>query len=161
MHPAQGIIRVEEGDGRLQPMQEITARCGNRCDLCPLYEKNFSPDEAEVINDRLYKYHHAGEGPHPRYTRGCDGCLSGGYVAREGCKIRECVTTKGLTTCAECEELFCELLEADMTIVEGALSHHNGEMSQEDYERYFRPFLIRERLTTLRAHHGKVSRPCL
>ena len=132
-------------------MQEITARCGNRCDLCPLYKENFSPAEAEAINDRLYKYHHVGEGPRPHYTRGCDGCLSKGYVAREGCAIRACVTSRGFATCADCGELFCGLLEADMAVVEEALDRHGPAMPQEDYDKYFRPFLIRKVLLQLRA----------
>jgi len=82
-------------------MQEITARCGNRCDLCPLYMANFNAAEAEAINDRLYQFHHASEGVRPHYAQGCDGCLSGGYVARADCPIRKCATDRALVTCAD------------------------------------------------------------
>ena len=131
-------------------MQEIIARCGNRCDLCPLYKDNFRRAEAQEINRLLYKYHHASVGPQPHYTRGCEGCLSDGYIAREGCEIRKCVNTKRLSICADCQSLFCGLLEADMEVLEGALRHQGADISQEDYQRYFKPFLIRERLATIR-----------
>ena len=128
-------------------MHEIIARCGNRCNLCPLYRENFNPAEIEEVNERLYKYHHASQGPRPQYTKGCDGCLSEGYIAREGCAIRECATRKGFRTCIDCPDLFCDLLKADMEVVEGALARRRDNMPQEDYDRYFKPFLIREVLT--------------
>lgn len=132
-------------------MLEMVARCGNRCDLCPLFKDNFSPDHAEAVNNLLFKYHHGGEGPRPHYTRGCDGCLSDGYVAREGCEIRHCATTRRISTCADCRNLFCSILESDMAVIEGALTRFGSSLSQDDYERYFRPFMIRNRLTALRS----------
>ncbi len=131
-------------------MQEIIARCGNRCDLCPLYQDNFSQADAPEINNLVYRCHNAGKGPKPRYTPGCEGCLGDGYVAREGCEIRNCVNTHQFSTCADCERLFCDLLEADLAVVEGALRDRRMDMSQIDYQKYFRPFLIREKLTALR-----------
>jgi hypothetical protein len=135
-------------------MQEVIAKCGNRCDLCPLYRDHFDLIGPEEINGRLYKYHHGGRGTPPQYTRGCDGCMSEGFVVREGCPIRECVDGRGLRTCADCERLFCALLEADMGVVEGALARHAGRIPQEDYDRYFRPFLIRSMLSRLRSERG-------
>jgi hypothetical protein len=38
-------------------MQSIIAKCGNRCDLCPLYRDNFIAEEAAAIDDALYTYH--------------------------------------------------------------------------------------------------------
>ncbi len=138
-------------------MSEIIARCGNRCDLCPLFSENFSAAEAGPINKALYKYHHGGVGSPPRYARACDGCLGSGYVAREGCGIRRCVQAKGLGTCAECEGLFCSLLETDIAVVEGALAKHRKTMPKQDYERYFQPFMIRQMLLDLRV--GRRSTP--
>jgi len=130
-------------------MQRILAKCGNRCDLCPLYAENFDVAESDEINARLYKYHHNSTGTPPCYQRGCDGCLSGGYIARQDCLIRECVNQRGFQTCAECEGLFCDLLEADMQVIEGAIARHGGDMPREDYSRYLRPFLIRKTLSQL------------
>jgi hypothetical protein len=138
-------------------MRAIIARCGNRCDLCPLYKDNFTEGAAEKITADLYKYHQANQGPRPIYTRACDGCLSKGYVARERCRIRECATGRGFATCAECESLFCTLLESDMEIVEGALARCATTMPREDYERYFQPFLIREVLLSLRSSKRKAT----
>jgi Protein of unknown function (DUF3795) len=132
-------------------MQMIFAKCGNCCDLCPLYKENFSASDADLINAGHYKYHHAGQGPHPNYAQACDGCLSDGYVARKNCCIRECVTNKAFATCAECDQLFCSLLKADMEVIEGARARYATTMSKEDYEKYFRPFLTRETLLNLRS----------
>lgn len=126
------------------------ARCGNRCDLCPLYVGNFNPEEADALNDSLYKYHYGSEGPRPHYTAGCDGCRSEGTIARPGCAIRACVIEKRLNSCAQCPQLYCQLLEADMTVIQSALAQHRASMPQADFDRFFRPFLIRETLARLR-----------
>ncbi len=140
-------------------MQGIVAECGNRCDQCLLYVENFNVAETDAINAGLYKYHHNSTGTPPHYQRACDGCLSGGYLARQNCPIRECVGRRGLRTCAECEELFCDLLEADMQIIEGAVARYEGNLSQEDYDRYLRPFLIRKTLTQLRSEKATDDGP--
>jgi len=132
-------------------MPDIMARCGNRCHLCPLYKDNFSLATSETVNLALYKYHHNSQGPQPHYNLACDGCLSDGQVAREGCRIRECALRKAFATCAECDDLFCSLLEADMGIVEDALARHISTIPSEDYDSYFRPFLIRQVLSDLRS----------
>ncbi len=138
-------------------MEEIIAKCGNRCDLCPLYKGNFSAMEAEKVNAMLYKYHQGSQGPPPRYSRGCDGCLAEGYRPRQDCKIRECGIAKRLSTCADCPDLFCGLLEADMAVVEGSLARHGAGMPPEDFGRYFRPFMIREMLTALRRRKDRAT----
>jgi hypothetical protein len=137
-------------------MKPIVARCGNRCDLCPLFTDNFAFEEAAKINAGLYKYHHASCGPQPHHVRGCDGCLGEGYVARARCAIRACALERQLATCAQCSDMYCELLEHDMNIVEAALTRHKEEMSQWDFDRFFRPFLIREALARLRHERESV-----
>lgn len=131
-------------------MQPIIAKCGNRRDLCPLYKENFSPTEVEAINGQLYKYHHDSRGPRPCHSRGCEGCLVDGYRPRQECRIRQCAMTRQLPTCADCPDLFCRLLDADMAVAEGSLARYGEGMPPEDFARYFKPFMIRERLTLLR-----------
>jgi hypothetical protein len=131
-------------------MQPVIARCGNRCDLCPLFHGNFRAEEVSTINEGLYKYHHRGKGPRPQYEAGCDGCLSDGYGARQGCRIRACAIENGLSTCSRCPQLYCELLEKDMAIIEGALAQEGASLPLSDFDRFFRPFLNREALARLR-----------
>jgi len=131
-------------------MQPIIARCGNRCDLCPIFRDNFTSEQAGAINEGLYKYHHRGEGPRPHYTVPCDGCLGDRHVAREGCLIRACVIKKSFANCARCPQMYCQLLEEDMAVIEGSLSQHRGAIPETDFEKFFRPFLIREALAHLR-----------
>ncbi len=128
----------------------ITARCGNRCDLCPLFRENFNPGEAPAVNAALFKYHCGSTGPRPRHSRGCDGCLGQGHLARERCPIRACAIGRGFSTCARCPEMYCRLLEHDMAIIEEALSRHGATLSLGEFDAYFRPFLIREALAELR-----------
>ncbi len=131
-------------------MQPVIARCGNRCDLCPLFRGNFTAASAAAVNRGIYRYHHDGEGPKPHYAHACDGCLSDGRLARPGCAIRACVLGKGYATCAECPHLYCDLLERDMVVIEGALAKHRDDLDAADFDLFFRPFLIREALGHLR-----------
>jgi hypothetical protein len=150
--PSQDCHVICDGDlsqvegGAMEP---IIARCGNRCDLCPLFKENFTPEAAPAINDALYKYHCGGEGPRPQYSRACDGCLSDGHIARQACQIRVCVIEKGFSICARCPQMYCQLLEHDMAIIEGALSQHRTALPPTDFQMFFRPFLIREALARL------------
>lgn len=140
-------------------MSAIYARCGNRCDLCPLYAGNLQAIGCRRVNEGLLKYHQQGMGTPPSYSRPCDGCLSAGYVAREDCPIRNCANSRGLATCASCGELFCHLLVHDMAIIEGAVERYRGSISQEDYDRFLRPFLIRDALSRLRTGQSVGDEP--
>lgn len=140
-------------------MQRIIAKCGNRCDLCPLYVENYSAIGWEEINNGLYKYHQQSTGTPPRYRQACDGCLSGGYIAREDCPIRKCANSRSLETCADCEELFCGLLKEDMKIIEGAVERYRGNIPEEDFDRYLKPFLIREALLKIRSERSPAEKP--
>ena len=131
-------------------MQGALGKCGNRCDLCPLYVENFTAGDAGRINALLHRYHQGGMGTPPQYTRGCDGCPSEGYIARVDCPIRQCADRGRLETCAPCEDMFCELLEEDMQIIEGAVARWGDKIPQEDFDRYLKPFLVRATLSRLR-----------
>ncbi len=139
-------------------MPMIIAKCGNRCDLCPLYVENYSAIGWEKINNSLYKYHQQNTGAPPHHTQPCDGCLSVGYVARKDCRIRKCANSRSLDTCAECEELFCSLLKEDMKIIECAVERFRGDVPEEDFNRYLKPFLIREVLLTIRSEKRSANR---
>ena len=135
-------------------MHTTIARCGNRCDLCPLFVQNFSVDLCDEINQALYRYHNGSRGTPPRYEKGCAGCLSEGYRAREDCPVRECAGRRGPATCADRDSLFCNPLEADMAVIEGAIARYAASVPPEDYDRYLRPFLIRETLSRLRQENS-------
>ncbi len=57
---------------------------------------------------------------------------------------------KGYATCAECPHLYCDLLERDMAVIEGALAKHRDDLNAADFDLFFRPVLIREALGQLR-----------
>ena len=128
---------------------DIVARCGNRCDLCPLYRDNITRIGREAANRGIYRYHQRERGKAPDFGP-CDGCLSEGETVRRGCRIRACANGKVLPSCAHCADLFCGLLEADMVIVESAMRDFGGTMPAADYRWFVQPFLIRALLTSLR-----------
>ena len=120
-------------------MEEILSKCGNRCDLCPAYCKNIDKFDKQKISDGWFKYHGFRK---PAEDIGCAGCLNKGKHDREGCPIKGCAEKRDLKSCGCCNDLFCDLLKSDMCVVEGALKKH-GNLSQEDYDIFFKPYLIR------------------
>jgi hypothetical protein len=130
---------------------EIIAGCGNRCDLCPLFIRNFKASKHDQIHLGLLRYHHDRMGARPDCRRGCDECLSGGSIARKGCPIRRCAGRGDLFSCADCARLFYQLLSADIQIMEGALPRYGCTISPADYDGFFRLFQVCEKLTQIRA----------
>ncbi len=131
-------------------MSALLAKCGNRCDVCPLYRDNFEKLGPETVNAGIYKYHQRRIGVPPHFDRACEGCPDDGYVARCDCPIRACATRRKLPSCAACPDLFCDLLEADMKVIEGAVRDFEGVIPAEDFEIFLKPFLIRARLRQMR-----------
>lgn len=98
----------------------------------------------------IYKYHQRGIGTPPKFDRACDGCLGDGYVVRQNCPIRTCATRRQFSNCACCADLFCDLLEADMKLIESAVRDFEGAIAAEDFDLFLKPFLIRARLAEMR-----------
>jgi hypothetical protein len=46
--------------------------------------------------------------------------------------------------------MYCQRLEDDMAIIEGALSRPGDSIPREDFDTFFRPFLIRKTLARVR-----------
>lgn len=120
-------------------MEEILAKCGNRCDLCANYYKNIEKFGEQKIREGWLKY----LSPMPDDIK-CVGCLTEGNHPRENCLIKNCANEKNLETCGHCLDLvshneFCFLLKNDMDIKEKALKEHDT-ISKEDYDIFFKAF---------------------
>ena len=89
--------------------KNLMAPCGLYCGVCGVYiamrDKN---DKFRSVMANLY-------GTRPEETE-CLGCMQQDpperlYAFCEGCKIRDCVRSKGFYSCHQCEEWPCTLIE--------------------------------------------------
>jgi len=92
---------------------KIIAPCGIDCFNCELYENNVT----EEFQKRFASTFNV-----PHETISCKGCCEGNkclFLELEGksCKTLECVQSKGVTYCFECDNFPCEYL---MPLAKGA-----------------------------------------
>jgi hypothetical protein len=124
-------------------MQEILSRCGYRCDLCPAYHKNIEPDtDRQAISDGWFRYFGFRIPPE---QIACPGCMGKERPLDHECPVRPCVIEKSLDSCARCPAFGCDKLKSRMESVESVVSKY-GNIPKEDYDRFFLPYLSRERL---------------
>ena len=92
-------------------MDEI-AYCGLQCDTCPIRVATIKNDDA--MRAELLATYFA---DHPEVTLAninCEGChalASVDNVFCGACEIRACAVTKGIVTCADCDEYPCDIME--------------------------------------------------
>lgn len=127
-------------------MEKTISICGNRCDLCPLYQGNFGKHSIEELDRGFFKYHEFHVGPD---DLGCAGCKAEGKQIRGDCAIRECCKSRSHDNCAQCPEMFCGHLKADIKAVEDALGRFE-EIPPEDYEIYFKPYEVIKSLNEIK-----------
>ena len=83
----------------------LLAPCGLYCGVCAILYADKQGNEK--MKQKLAKAYWC----KPEQIQ-CDGCLSDNrYVFCEACKIRDCVTNKGIAGCHECAEWPCKLIE--------------------------------------------------
>jgi Zn-finger protein len=133
-------------------MEEMIARCGFQCHLCPAFrENNKSPADQVRVAAGWSKYF--GLDVPPEKIR-CNGCLpndSGGFdFPDKNCSIRPCVIERGLENCAYCENYPCGKLEERMTGVEEVAKRFLGVISQEEYDNFIAPYDARKILDGIR-----------
>ena len=83
----------------------LTAPCGLDCFNCEIYEDNLASDLAELIHEKLG----VSEEEIP-----CKGCrIQDGkhyHLPAEGCATLNCVKSKGVELCCDCNEFPCVFL---------------------------------------------------
>jgi hypothetical protein len=105
-------------------IKQMTAPCGLACWTCAYYKEN--------ITDELAQQTAAMLGTEAKDVA-CEGCRSKNgcsfenlLTAGQGCKTKNCVESKGLHNCSECNEFPCENL---MPVVDGSdRAPHNTKM---------------------------------
>lgn len=83
----------------------LTAPCGLDCFNCELYEDNLTSDLTELIHKKIGV---------PKEAIPCKGCWQQDgrhyHLPSEGCATLDCVKTKGVTLCCDCNEFPCAFL---------------------------------------------------
>lgn len=127
-------------------MEAIITRCGYRCDLCLAYKPNVLKhlDNQIILSDGWYKYFGFRIPPEEII---CDGCMTeNAQLIDTGCPVRPCVIEKNFSNCSECSEMICEKLEERIVVYEEMLKKMNGNIPEEDYQRFIRPYENKRRL---------------
>ena len=120
-------------------MDEIIAKCGYRCDICPAYVKNFDKNEKLKISYSWEKYF-GFKVPTDLFGDGCPGCQSSKETLDKDCQIRPCASKKQVKTCAHCENFGCDTLKTRALLVENNLQMKVDDIPKEDYSKYIDPF---------------------
>lgn len=126
---------------------EILTRCGFRCDICPAYEKNIQGQEELKTIRSGWRSYFGFDIPEDRIA--CVGCLNEGRHADADCPVRPCAVERRIQTCADCPDFECERLKSRMDFAESVIPKFRN-IPERDFERYFRPYLSRERLERIR-----------
>ena len=124
-------------------MEEILARCGYRCDLCPAYAGNIKDfEDRQRVSDGWFKYAGFRVPPEDIY---CPGCLSDQEPVDQDCPVRPCVNEKGLENCGHCPDLPCDNLKTRMNFFEDRLGDFSS-IPKDDFDNYIKPYISKDRL---------------
>lgn len=133
-------------------MEPILAKCGYRCDLCPAFEANLkSEQDKKRLSKALARYYSCRVRPEEIHP--CKGCQAATEAPDKDCQVYPCVVRRGLENCGQCPQFGCDKLKTRMDVVEECLAKHS-DVSNEDYRRFFRPYLSRAALTQIHLSRG-------
>ena len=98
--------------------EKLTAYCGLVCTDCPAYI-------AKRTGDGALRAETAERWSGPNFSVAaeevsCDGCaVPGGdrFKYCDACEVRRCASSRGVATCAACEEYGCETLEGLIAMI--------------------------------------------
>ena len=94
------------------PTEKLIAACGLDCSGCEAYIATQSGDADELAKVAKHWSEQYGGECTPEYCI-CDGCLTGGRISgahASSCQIRDCVQSRGIENCAQCDDYICEKL---------------------------------------------------
>lgn len=126
-------------------MNDLFAKCGNNCGLCPSYKENMKTDEDRLrCSEGWYKYH--GFRLRPEKLRLCDGCQAGddeNPVRYITCYVRNCAVKNGVKTCAHCSGYPCEdvgRVSVSTDMREKTAARLGAPIPEEDYLMFIEPY---------------------
>ncbi|MBN1845770.1 MAG: DUF3795 domain-containing protein [Sedimentisphaerales bacterium] len=129
-------------------MEPIYAKCGIRCDLCPVFETNLTgPDDRQRIS-AAFKTYYEFDVP-AEQIQPCPGCQAVTEPPDKDCPEWHCAREKGVETCAHCDEFICEKCRPRMDAMDEFLKTHDS-IPPDDYERFVKPFRGGDNLRKIR-----------
>ena len=135
-------------------MDEILARCGYRCDLCPAYRENLAGEEYQRrIVAGWKQFYDADAEPADVY---CDGCLDLRKEARRpdtaSCGVRTCAVERGIANCANCQDYPCAKAASKPLSRANIEARVGRALSPEEYRLFVQPYEADRHLGTVRRH---------
>lgn len=127
-------------------MSEVIGRCGFKCHLCPVYTPNIKSEGDRIEISCKWKQFYQYE-IKPESIR-CDGCSQSlqieGDLLHSDCEFKICAENRGLSVCNNCKDYPCNPLEQYYEGYRELAKEFRGTVSEEDYRRYFEPYLLNE-----------------
>ena len=113
--------------------------CGYRCDLCPAYKKNVDRLANRTTIRKGWNTFFGFDVPEERIV--CVGCNNEGIHLDTECPVRPCALRRNLPNCSTCDRFeSCESLRLRADIIEEIKKKYTGQISQEEYTLFFRPY---------------------
>jgi hypothetical protein len=133
-------------------MQQVIARCGFRCDLCPAFVKNnTSAADRLAVAAGWSKYFRLKLKPESIRCYGCLEVRGRGFdLPPKTCAIQRCVTKRKLDNCAGCAEYPCKELDRRMKGVEKVIDRFRNKIPEREFDRFLAPYDARTTLNRLR-----------
>jgi hypothetical protein len=121
------------------------AFCGYRCDLCPAHVKNIDKLTDRTTLRKGWKTFFGFEVPEERIL--CVGCSKKGNHLDTECPVRPCAMEKHIDNCSYCTFFdSCEKLRLRADIIDELKKKFDGNISETEYELFFRPYEGRSEL---------------
>lgn len=115
------------------------AFCGYRCDLCPAHAKNVGRLTDRTTLRAGWRKFFGFDVPEERLI--CVGCDDEGNHLDTDCPVRPCVREKHIPNCSFCDRFdSCDALRSRADVINQAKEKFAGQISQEQYEMFFRPY---------------------
>jgi hypothetical protein len=124
-------------------MKKMIGYCGYNCHLCAA--RSHDPKVRQKLVEGWRKYF--GLTMYTAENVKCDGCLSDGKIADKQCKARPCAKTKGITSCAYCDQFPCKKLKPLLNPI--------FFVNENDYNLCMRQFNSKQNLTKILIEIGK------
>ena len=131
-------------------MKLVISLCGMRCDLCLAYRPNIElhPENRQILSDGWFMYF--GFRISPEEIE-CDGCFADGKPTLDSkCKVKPCVTARGIENCAICTDYICKNLSNILVTFETMQLKFDHPIPDADRLRFIFPYENADRLTALR-----------
>src|SRR3989304_4037641 len=133
-------------------MKAHIAKCGYRCDLCSAFKPALTDADKQDISRAFRQYY--GMQIRPEDVKTCTGCQSSDIPNDKECPVFPCVMEKGIDNCAFCDDFGCDKLKQRMDIVK-QIKKNTKDVPNDDFEKYFKPYLCRQTLMDIRRLAGK------